>query len=97
MDVLRDLFEEVRRLQFMVFVYGQEELLGRAVPLEGLSQRVRLSPEQCADMARSLASSGMLDTVQEGPGSGVRVRLTSTGREWIESLGSPLPHGPMCH
>jgi DNA-binding MarR family transcriptional regulator len=97
MDVLRDLMEEIQRLQFLVFAYGQEEHGRCAVSLDPISGRLRITPEECGRVADALVESGMLEPVPDESGAEVRVRLTQKGREWIESLGSPLPHGPMYH
>jgi DNA-binding MarR family transcriptional regulator len=91
MDELRNLLDEVRRLQTLVCAYSPETDGGSPdFPIERVREDLHISPEECGTVIRRLSLEGLVEAIHNRGERGLQaVRLTSEGRQRLRSMGAP--------
>jgi DNA-binding MarR family transcriptional regulator len=89
-DALRELLDEIRRLQLLVCAYLPDgEDRAPELPFDKVQEGLHISPEECGTVIRRLSLEGLLESIHapglRGPQA---VRLTSEGRRLLEAMGA---------
>jgi DNA-binding MarR family transcriptional regulator len=87
MDPVRDLVEEIKRLQLLASLYDRG-LPRRRPPrsLETVSGALRICPQECGTIARHLIGCGLVEEAAgEERGPRDRLRLTEAGLRRVEA------------
>jgi DNA-binding MarR family transcriptional regulator len=97
MESFKELLDEIRQLQLLVCLYHRStDSVEQPTSIDHLCEELRITPEECGTIARSLVSDGLVEPTQSnGAGTFEGIRLTNDGRRRVESLGESSPVAAM--
>lgn len=95
MDAIKDLLEEIQRIQCLVCAFHHDGPEDRGVlPTHELIEVLRISPAECGQVVRALTAEGLFEPVPDPLHPLPRaLRLTEVGRSYLRQWNDSLPPG----